>query len=338
MRSKPFLKFVFVFFTFLFSTILIAQESPATIPDSFFGTYELTYGDFSNGAVTAFSDGEVVTFVIQSGGVLCINGTEVSNPVFKNGNMVEAFWTDADGLEYGFSNISSENFNEANLFEDGSFAGQFTGTRISDETSCVGGSEEVSLSTDAQGVLDLAEELFGNFFSNGSALGTVQGYIYRYYPSSGAYIGFKDGNVFTFGGPFGKTLKNFGAVSQVNISLQNQKAKIELDADDIETGDLDITGEFDLTISGDISTIVAGIAAPPVAFEVTINDIVAPDPSDTDEVTNIITETLEGVSGISELEIVVTNNTESRITFSVAFSAVQNGVTVSMDLEYDYVR
>lgn len=198
-------------------------------------------------------------------------------------------------------------------------------------------SGSISLTTQQQDMLDLAEELFSSIFSGGGELKQASGYTYRYYAGSGAYVGFKDGSVYTVGGPFGKALASYGPISQVTVKLENRKAKIELNAGDIDTGDVDITGEFDLTVSGEIS-VISVVTIPPQAFEVTINDIVAPDPGDTDEITDVISDTLENVTGVQDLVIVVTNNTSTRVTFSVSFTAVQNGVTVEMDLEYDYVK
>ncbi len=347
MRSMSCINFCISLFITTFSISVLAQETPATIPDSFIGTYNLTYGDFSNGlADDFFSDGEDVTIVIKTGGILCVNGEQLSDPVLRNGNPAEAFWDGSNGLGYALSNLSNEAFNEVNLAVDGSFAGQFQGSKTSSETTCASGSGTgsgsgtPSLSASQQDMLNLAEQLFASIFKNGGPVRVAQGYTYRLYGGSGAAIGFKDGQVFTIGGPFGNKLKSLGPLSQVTVSLQNYQAKIELNAGDIDTGnsDVDITGDFDLTIDGTIATVVGGFATPPVDFSVVINDIVAPDPTDTDEVTSIITETLDNVEGVQDLEVIVTNNTASRITFTVSFSAIQNGVTVNMELEYDYVR
>lgn len=199
-----------------------------------------------------------------------------------------------------------------------------------------------TLSTDAQTMLDLAEELFAKIFKDGSALKETSGYVYRYYPSSGAYLGFKDGKVYTVGGPFGTALKERGSISQVTVALNNHKTEIGLNAGDIDVGngtnDPDITGDFTLVIDGTVSVVVGGFATSPTAFSVTIEDIAGPDPTDTDEITDVINDTLDDVTGVQDVEIVVTNNTSSRITFTVSFTAVQNGVNVEMELEYDYTK
>jgi hypothetical protein len=95
---------------------------------------------------------------------------------------------------------------------------------------------------------------------------------------------------------------------------------------------VDISGDYYLTISGEIVTFGVG-----AAFEVTIQNILAPSPSDTAEITQVIEDTVEGVSGITNLQITIINNTADRIAFDVSFDAQQSGVTVQMNLRYDYV-
>ncbi|MBO6564787.1 MAG: hypothetical protein JJ956_08590 [Pseudomonadales bacterium] len=100
----------------------------------------------------------------------------------------------------------------------------------------------------------------------------------------------------------------------------------------IEVPDVDISGNYDLTISGEIITF--GIAT---AFDLVIENIIAPSPSDTAEITQVIEDTVGGVSGITNLQITIINNREDRITFDVSFTAQQSGVEVTMNLQYDYV-
>lgn len=100
----------------------------------------------------------------------------------------------------------------------------------------------------------------------------------------------------------------------------------------VDVPDVDISGDYDLTISGEIITFGIG-----TAFDVVIQNILAPSPSDTSEITQVIEDTIEGVSGITNLQITIINNTTDRITFEVSFEATQGGVTVTMNLLYDYV-
>ncbi|CAN0458345.1 unnamed protein product, partial [Ectocarpus fasciculatus] len=86
------------------------------------------------------------------------------------------------------------------------------------------------------------------------------------------------------------------------------------------------------TVSGTITTF--GVATD---FSVIITNILAPSPSDTAEVQQVIEETVAGLSNIQNLTVTIVNNTTDRITFDVSFEATQSGVTVTLDLRYDYV-
>ena len=197
---------------------------------------------------------------------------------------------------------------------------------------------QVSLGTDAQEMLDMAEELFGSVFSSGTPLREAQGFIYRYYPVSETYLGFRDGSVFTYGGPFGKKLKNFGSISQVKLSLENYRAKLELDLGDIDTGGVDITGNYTMTISGSYSTVIAGFESPPFGIDMVIENVPAADVNDTNQIDELLTRIMDNVTEVEDLKVVVTNNMESRITFTVSATVTQAGVTTVLDVEFDLVR
>ncbi len=108
---------------------------------------------------------------------------------------------------------------------------------------------------------------------------------------------------------------------------------VHIDAEDIvDSGGGDITGNYDLTITGTITTLGVG-----TAFEAVIENIVAPSPGDTGEIENVILETVPGFSGITNLTVTIINNSTDRVTFDVAFDATQSGVSVSVELRYDYV-
>ncbi len=97
-------------------------------------------------------------------------------------------------------------------------------------------------------------------------------------------------------------------------------------------GVVDISGDYDLTISGEIVTFGIG-----TSFGLTIENIVAPSPSDTEEVRQVILDTVAGVSGITSLSVTIINNSADQITFDVSLEAQQSGVAVTMNLRYDYV-
>jgi hypothetical protein len=98
-------------------------------------------------------------------------------------------------------------------------------------------------------------------------------------------------------------------------------------------GGVDISGDFDLTISGEIITLGVG-----AAFDLTINNIVAPSPDDTTEVKKVIEDTVSGLNNITELTVTIVKNTETQVTFDVSFSATQSGLDVTLNLRYDYVK
>ncbi len=99
------------------------------------------------------------------------------------------------------------------------------------------------------------------------------------------------------------------------------------------TGGVDISGNYDLTLSGQVITFGVGSN-----FELVIKGIVAPSPNDTAAVTKAIEESVAGVSNITNLTITVVTNTTDRITFDVSLDAQQSGVSIQLKLRYDYVK
>ncbi len=97
-------------------------------------------------------------------------------------------------------------------------------------------------------------------------------------------------------------------------------------------GGPDISGDYDLTVTGEIITFGVG-----ADFSLTITNILAPNPSQTSEIEAVLEETLTGFTGISGLSVTIVNNTTDRITFDVEFTAQQSGTEVQLNLRYDYV-
>jgi hypothetical protein len=81
-----------------------------------------------------------------------------------------------------------------------------------------------SISSDAQSVFDLAAELYPTLFTDGSALGNYEGYVYKYFASSKIYVGIKDDLLYTLGGEFGNTITKQGTVANVLASLKKTRA------------------------------------------------------------------------------------------------------------------
>lgn len=70
-----------------------------------------------------------------------------------------------------------------------------------------------SLGADEQAALVLAEKLYPTLLTQGGALGSAQGYVYRYYAGSGVYVGFRNQRIYLLGGPFGNVAQDKGTVA-----------------------------------------------------------------------------------------------------------------------------
>jgi Peptidase family M23 len=81
-----------------------------------------------------------------------------------------------------------------------------------------------TLGKEANAILALAESLYPSLFNSGSEIRTTQGYLYRFYPKSGIYVGFKDGHVYLLGGQFGATVRDMGLETPLLGSLQLSQA------------------------------------------------------------------------------------------------------------------
>lgn len=84
-----------------------------------------------------------------------------------------------------------------------------------------------SLTSGEQQLLTLATELYPDLFNGNLGLQQAQGYTYLRY-NSGAAVGFKDGDVYVAGGPFGPDIQKRGTVSQVATQLTNLKNSIAI--------------------------------------------------------------------------------------------------------------
>lgn len=311
-----------------FSQFGAAQtEAPATIPASLTGTYNLTYSQSSAGG--PFTNGEAVTLVVKADNTLCVKGATFSNPVLRNGNAHEAIWT-ASSLNVEFALSSLVNgFNEVNVGGLGGspFFGQLQGSKASANTTCA--SQAVVTST-MTSVFELAESKLSEFFPPGAVTLFLENYVYRFYPSTGIYLAFADGNVFLLGGAFGDAVVEAGSLSSVLNALEVYEPVVSGGG----TGNLDL---WTLTISGSFDT--AFIQN--LAFSgITLTDIPAPDLNDLDEINDEIVKSLEGVaSSIGNVSITVVNNTSSRRTFDVSMTATVTGAgTVTYNLRYDYTK
>ncbi len=209
----------------ILSTSVFAQSAPM-IPGGVAGTYQLTYSG-STHATFPFKNGEVVTFVLNSSTPsICVNGTAITYGAMLTVSDVRFVQSP---IQY-ILRIAGNNLTEVSVYRDfksllqnpETYLGKFTGTRTSTATSC--GSSEPALTTQEDTLLQLAQDLYPALFSNGSALGTLQGYVYKHFPDSGIYVGFKDGRLYLLGGQFGPDLKDMGLVSSAVTALQAEKS------------------------------------------------------------------------------------------------------------------
>lgn len=322
------------------SSAVLAQST--SIPASLEGTYSLTFGSAQTGA--PLTNGTTVDMVIAAGGTVCIADLVLSSPTVSG---AEAIWDiPALGVKLAVSNVTSGSFNEANVMSTGDvFLGQFTGSKTSNSTSCglLGGTPP-----DMSQVSELvakAEELYADLFP-GTALNTafniLDGYVYRYYDSTGIYIGIKDNTVYVLGGAFGDTEPvTIGTVANTLAELTGQPVD-PIEEPVVETPD----GDYTLTISGTVST--SGVSTP---FTFEIDSIPAPGDTELDSLEDDVKKALEDADGVdtstfSSFQISEVSVTDDRVFYRAQFSATTTTQTVigpittnvAYNLTFEYLK
>ena len=73
---------------------------------------------------------------------------------------------------------------------------------------------DVDEETAALQLLDFGERSFPDLFPGRPATGRYEGYVYRYYPETGVYLGVRDRQVYVMGGSFGSTPLAVGPLMQ----------------------------------------------------------------------------------------------------------------------------
>ncbi len=323
-RLDTALLFLFLIASLAFSTSSLAQsETAATVPASFVGTYSLSYDQINSGG--PFASGAEVTLVLRSDNVLCVDGQQFSNPVFRNGNQVEAIWSDADGgFEYAVSNFQST-FNEVNVSGPNfsPFYGQLSGSKVSSSEDCSASTPTVTSAMTS--IFELAESKLSEFFPAGVETQFLGEYVYRFYPSTGIYLAFADDQVYLLGGAFGEAIV---AAGSINIVLDTLEVYEPLDFGDAELWTLTISGTFD-------TSFISGLSF----SDLVINDIPAPDMNDLDEIEESIYESLEGVAtSIGTVSLTVEDDSANRRSFRATFSATTEAGAVTYNLLYVYSR
>ncbi len=330
--------------------VALAQGgTPADVLDSISGTYAMTYSDFGN-TDGPFPNKTAKTIVINGvANTLCIDGRTLSNPVKSFDSQQFLFQDSTLGVFIG-SGINSASISALNVSKGTSaataltFKGQLSGKRTSTDTDCsvTGGSTTTApptISADVQSIFDLAAEIFPSQFKDGTAFGTYEGYVYKFFPASKIYVGVKENAVYLMGGPYGSTPSNKGAVGLVLSSLQTAKANIakQLAGTGANGGGNVAVNLYTLRITGNIGVSgLAGITLP--GLDLTLQNMPAPAVSDTAVIIDQVKTQLGTATGIANIKVTSINNTASRVTFRVEFTATLNGMSVTYDLTYDYTR
>ena len=319
----------------LLSSTALAQETPASIPTSFLGTYNLTYANAQTGS--PLSNGTAVTVVIAAGNTVCLGGYTLTNPVLRNGNPHEATWTEStQGIEIGLSSLVN-GFNEINIGKTGgTFLGQLQGSKSSTSTTGCGATTPPAPDlTKINELFALAQTKFAQYFpaSANAVNQELDGYIYRAYPA-GIYLAINNGEVYVMGGTFGDTPQKQGTLEAILTELSGTNVDVDVPAA--------AEGDYKLVITGNILTSVAGISIPVTFPAVTIDNIAAPSSSDIDGIRDAVKDALKDINFVGTVDVSEISSSSSALSFKIKFkgSVTSNGVTSTSDYEliYNYTK
>lgn len=311
----------------LASSAVLAQETPATVPSSFEGTYELTYAYAQTGS--PLSNGTAVSLVIAPGNVMCVGGYTLTNPIIRNGNPHEAIWKETTGgIELALSSLVN-GYNEINVNSTtGTWWGQLQGSKVS--TSTTGCGATTTPTPDLNKINDLftqAQAKFSQYFpaSANAVNQTLDGFTYRHYPSTGMYLAISNGDVYVMGGQFGDTPAKQGSLEAILSELSGTSTDIP----DIPQGD------YKLTVTGTVATMGVSTAFPAVV----VDKIDAPKSSDIDDIREAVKKALSDVNFTGTINVSEVNNAGAEFSFVVEFSGstTSNGFTVTSSYNLRYV-
>ncbi|MEZ5526594.1 MAG: hypothetical protein R3F26_03550 [Gammaproteobacteria bacterium] len=313
------------------SSVALAQETPATVPSSFEGTYELTYAFAQAGS--PLSNGTAVTLVIAPGNTMCVGGYTLTNPILRNGNQHEAIWKETTGgIELALSSLVN-GYNEINVGStSGTWWGQLQGSKVSTSTAGCGTGGGSSTPTQAQidELFAQAQQHFAQYFpaSANAVNQTLDGYIYRHYPSTGMYLAISGGDVYVMGGQFGDTPSKQGSLEAILSELSGTTVDVPAIPE----------GDYKLTVTGTVGTFGISTAFPAVV----IDKIDAPKSTDIDDIREAVKKALSDVNFTGTINVSEVNNTGAEFSFVIQFSGstVASGVTVTStyDLKYVYTK
>lgn len=320
-----------------------AQQTTATLPSDWEGTYSLTFSPNASASVELLPDGTQVSAVFTADGTLCIADHLLTNPVVESSSTAEAnYRVPALDLQLMVSNIHGD-FNEINVLTevdgtgaDAEFLGQFTGTKTSTDTTCGAlGSTPPDMSKIAE-LIKLAEEQYASLFPSMTTTGAFQiidGYVARGYASTGIHIGIKDGNVFVVGGEFGSSPVSIGTIANTIAQLTGGTPDVEEPVVDIPS---EADGDYNLTISGTYS--VSGFTQP---LTITKDNIKAPGETELNDLESWVRDELEKATpdavftNFQVSEISVSND---KVSFRAQYSMTTQGQTLGYDVTYEYIR
>lgn len=309
----------------LLSSTAFAADTPATIPTSFTGTYNLTYENAQTGSPV--TNGTAVSVVITASNALCLGGYTLTNPVLRNDNPHEAIWTESSlGIEIALSSLVT-GFNEINVGKvGGGFYGQLRGSKSSTSTTGCGSSTPAPDLTKINELFALAQAKLAQYFpaSANAVNQTLDDYIYRFYPSTGIYLAINNGEIYVMGGTFGDTPLPQGNIETILTEL----GKINVDIPDAAQGD------YKLVVTGNIQTSGVSVAFPAV----TIDKIAAPASSDIDGIRDAVKKALSDISFTGVIDVSEVTSSSNGISFRVAFTGTSSGVSVAYNLLYTYTK
>ncbi len=311
----------------LLSSTALAADTPASIPTSFLGTYNLTYANAQSGS--PITNGTAVTVVIAANNTVCLGGYTLTSPVIRNGNGHEAIWTEsALGIEIALSSLLN-GFNEINVgSSSGTWYGQLKGSKSSTSTTgCGAVTPPAPDMTKINELFALAQAKFAQYFpSSANAVNQeLDGFIYRAYPD-GIYLAINNGDVYVMGGTFGNEPSKQGSLEAILSELAG--TDVDIDIPDAAQGD------YKLVVSGDIT--VLGIKS---SFGgITIDKIAAPSATDIPGIRDAVKASLKDINFVGTIEVSEVTTTDSAFSFRIAFTGTSSGVNINYNLLYNYTK
>ncbi len=318
--------------TTFFSAATLAQTTPATVPSSFLGTYQLTYESFSPSSPIASNT--KLQLVLAPGGVMCVAGYNLTNPYQKAGNTVETFWTESkSGISLAVASVNG-NFHEINVLSGSTFVGQMNGSKISTSTSCTGTpvtpAAPVVDPAKIEQVFTQAQQKLAQYFPSTGASATQKNgdYTYRFYQGTGIYLAINNGEVYVMGGAFGNTPVKQGPLETILSELTKMQVSIPA----IPSGDAK------LVITGRVGT--SGINVDIGA--ITLDNVPMVAGNDVDSVKKAVEDQYKTAGITGNIAVTLISSSSTQTVFNIKFNGVinQSGFTMTQnyDITYTYTK